>query len=235
MKKSICSLFAGILLAYSFYCIFPTYILKIIKCHKLKKHSMDKNIMLTFDDGPDIKYTYDILNILRKNNIKATFFIVGKKAEEYPQIIKTIINEGHTVGIHSFEHKNAWFKGFEYIKRDFEKSINILNKYGYKVCYYRPPWGFVNLSILYFAKKYNLKTVLWNVMVQDWKKSNPDIVLKKLLARTKTGSVICLHDSGKDTGGYEGATANTVKALSDFIPMMINNGYKFTVLNGELL
>ena len=156
--------------------------------------------------------------------------MVARKAAENPQIIREIIRGGHGIGLHSLEHKSACRKGWCYFKRDFKESITILKDLGCNICYYRPPWGHLNIATIYYAGKNHLKLLLWTVMAQDWEyASTPQRVLQRLMTRTKNGSVICLHDSGGDTGGKEGAPLTTIGALSVFLPAMIKDGYKFVL------
>lgn len=215
-------------LSYLFYCILPTCYFKCLRKPCLLKNRADKQVMLTFDDGPEPRYTERLLEVLAKNHVHAVFFVVAKKAAEHPRTIRRILEGGHQVGLHALEHKSAWCKGWRCTKRDFEKSLSILDGLGCKVHYYRPPWGHFNLASLLYAKKHRLKIMLWTVMAQDWEQgSTSQRVLRRLLSRTKNGSVICLHDSGEGSGEKDGAPLATIDALSKFLPAMSMDGYEF--------
>lgn len=210
-----------ILLCYS---VVPTYLYKIQ--HKLTKKNKpnEKVLYLTFDDGPDKNYTPSLLDLLRKYNIKATFFIVATFAKENPQIVTRMKEEGHCIALHSFEHKNALFQSKSYTEYDFKESMKIMDTLGVDVKFYRPPWGHCNIFTNHEAKKHNLIKVLWDVMAQDWEKNTTDdIICDKLLRRSKNNSIICLHDGrGKDE-----APSRTIKALEKAIPVWKGEGYKF--------
>ena len=206
------------------YSIGPTLFYKITKRNPPKNTNDKNSILLTFDDGPSKAYTNKLLDLLRTYNIQATFFVVAKQAEKQPEIIERIVRDGHTLGLHSLEHKNALIKGYLYTKYDFQESIRTIKKLGYDVTYYRPPWGHLNLFTLYYIKKYGLKLVLWNTMVGDWSKNTSVYDIKnRLLNKTKDKSVICLHDGR----GSEGAPIRTIEALYTAIPELIDKGFTF--------
>lgn len=210
-----------ILLCYS---IVPTYLYKIQ--HKLTKKNKpnEKVLYLTFDDGPDKNYTPYLLDLLRKYNIKATFFVVATFAKENPQIVTRMKEEGHCIALHSFEHKNALFQSKSYTEYDFKESMKIMDTLGVDVKFYRPPWGHCNIFTNHEAKKHNLIKVLWDVMAQDWEKNTTDdIICDKLLRRSKNNSIICLHDGR----GEDDAPLRTIKALEKAIPVWKGEGYKF--------
>lgn len=207
-----------ILLCALAYSIIPTYIYKAGMFNIVKRLDKKKNdIALTFDDGPDANYTHRILDLLKENNVKATFFVVAKHAEKNPELINRMINEGHSLGLHSLEHKNILVRGYRYIKRDFSESIKIMEDHNWPIKYYRPPWGQVNLFSIYFIKKYGLKVIMWNVMVGDWSKHvKPDDITDMLNKRTCNGSIICLHDARGD----EGAPERTIEGLKNALPKL---------------
>ncbi len=213
-----------ILLSYS---ILPTYYYK--SQHKLTKKNKQvaKVLYLTFDDGPDEKYTPCLLDLLKKYNIKATFFMVAKFAKENPIIVNRIKEEGHYIGLHSVEHKNALFQSRSYTSYDFGESIKIMEELGVSVKYYRPPWGHCNIFTNKEVKKHNMRKVLWDVMAQDWKENTTsDIICDKLLRRSKNGSIICLHDGR----GKNEAPSRTIKALEKAIPIWKKEGYEFLIM-----
>lgn len=155
-------------------------------------------------------------------------FVVAKNAEKEPEIIKRMLRENHIVGLHSLEHRNAWLYSYSYVKKDFIESTNIMKNLGVDVNYYRPPWGHTNIFSNSFVKKYNLKMTLWDVMAEDWEKdSTVDIIINKLMSRTKENSIICLHDAGENSGGAVGAPERTIEALKIAIPKLKASGLKF--------
>lgn len=208
-----------------FYIIIPNIYYRILSGKIIKKASSNgKSIILTFDDGPDPKYTPELLNVLRENNVKCTFFVLAEKAKKYPDLIKEISNEGHYIGLHSLKHSNAIFRSPIQTKKDISESIEILTNLGIKVDYHRPPWGMFNPFTFYYAKKHNIKVVLWSIHAFDWSKwVTVDYIQQKLINKVKPGDIILLHDSR----GAKNAPKKTIKALESIIPILKNNGYNF--------
>lgn len=209
------------------YSVIPTYYNKLLNPHVIRRVGEPDSIALTFDDGPDPRYTPRLLDLLREQEVKATFFIVAKKAQKHPELVQRMLDEGHEIGLHSYEHGNGMLRGYSYTREDFEKSLAIMRKNRWKVRYFRPPWGHTNLFTLHFAKKHGLIPVIWSVMAQDWKGDTTVLeIARKLIQRVKAGSVICLHDSG----GAEGAPERTLLALEKVIPYLKQQGYHFVGL-----
>lgn len=210
-----------VIVAFIVYDIIPTYIYKFkyIICRK----KSGNNIYLTFDDGPS-EYTLELLDLLRKYNIKCSFFVVGEFAMEHKNIIDKMKEDGHLIGVHSYKHENAWFMGYKRIKEDFYNSICALKNMGIDVKYYRAPWGNINLFSLLNVKKFKLDMVFWNVMVEDWRSNTTSSIIKnKIIKRVSGGDIICLHDGR----GKMEAPLRTIKALEKCIPILLEKGYKF--------
>lgn len=210
-----------------FYSIIPTYFYKLKYNFKDKITSKEKVIYLTFDDGPDKIYTEKFLDLLKKHDIKATFFVVASFAKDNPEIIERMKKEEHLIGLHSFEHKNALIQSKSYTKYDFEESMKVMKELNVNVKFYRPPWGHCNMLTSGEIKKYNLKKVLWDVMAEDWQgDTTTEIIVDKLLKRSRRGSIICLHDGR----GKNEAPLRTIKALEKVIPIWKSEGYKFATM-----
>lgn len=230
---------AGIVAVWCIYCLLPTIYYKKIRRNDLAGGSGPgvKNIMLTFDDGPDEEYTGRLLDLLKEHHIKAVFFLLGEKVEALPGLTKRIAEEGHQIGLHGTTHKDMWLLGFTGTRKSFKGGYSILAAQGITPVCYRPPHGNVNLFTIYYARKYNLPICLWTTAAQDWKKglSSQDILMR-LRRRAKPGDVLLLHDSGRGTGGAEGAPSRTIQALTRFLPEMKEFGYQFTLFekDGEI-
>ncbi|MDU3828333.1 MAG: polysaccharide deacetylase family protein [Peptostreptococcus sp.] len=97
----------GLLAVFFVHSIVPTYYNKLFNKRVVKEVDGDKNIMLTFDDGPDRRYIYDLMDLLDRHDVKAIFFMVGENAEKNKDIVKELVDRGHRVGMHSWQHKNA--------------------------------------------------------------------------------------------------------------------------------
>lgn len=212
------------------YSIIPTFYYKFKGTPIVNNIDEKKFLSLTFDDGPDKKYTGELLDLLKKYNIKATFFVVAKFAEENYELIKRMEEEGHTIGLHSLEHKNALLNGPLYTNKEFEESLKIMDKINVNIKSFRPPWGHLNLLTIRNLKKFNLNLVLWDVIIGDWKADiTSDEISRRLLSQSKNKSIICLHDGR----GKSEAPKRTIEALEKTIPVWIEEGYKFLKV-GEL-
>lgn len=187
-----------------------------------------QTLYLTFDDGVNPVYTPMLLDLLKKNNIKASFFILASSAKEYPQLLQRMKKDGHLVGFHSFHHRNQILQLPHQLIQDFEKSMKIFDDMGMELAYYRPPWGHVRPLGLCLCKKYGLKTVLWNVIVQDWQANTTvQILCDKLTKKVQGNAVICLHDGR----GKNEAPLKTIQALANMIPKWKGDGHTFETVD----
>ncbi|MGG5322329.1 polysaccharide deacetylase family protein [Enterococcus sp. DIV2381] len=189
---------------------------------KIKEEDYRKVVVLTFDDGPDPVNTVKLLDILKENNISATFFLVGKSAEKYPEAVKEIFKDGHEIGNHTFDHKDLKTLSSKDIKNEIDKTDRIIqNLIGRTPKYIRPPYGSVDKEI---ANIINRPIINWSVDSEDWKSQNTDMIIQHVLQTVYDGSIILFHDTHKET----------IKAIPYIIRDLIKNGYKIITLN-ELL
>lgn len=192
--------------------IFRGYIL-------FKGNSKSNSIALTFDDGPHAVHTKDILSILKKENVKATFFVVGREAEKYPELLKKISEEGHQIGNHSYSHKKSG-KG---CISEVEKSGKIIREIiGNVPKIYRPPWGKVGIGLLLYSIFKNNRMVLWSFDSKDYIIKDAD-ELKNFCKNSKieSGDIILLHED------YD----HTKKALQDIIFNLKQRGFNFKTIS----
>ena len=230
-KKTLVLLAGGATLTFLCYDVIPTYWMRWFRQGVFKKGPADRRIYLTFDDGPDPRYTPRLLDLLKKHQVKACFFLVAQRAHSHPELVNRMLQEGHEIGFHSLEHVNAWIKGPRATAEDFQRGLAMMENQGWHVTRYRPPWGMVNAASLRQARQRGLLLVLWNVMAEDWRGySNSYEITEKLLSRVKGGSVICLHDAGGDPGAPE----HTLQALELAIPILQKRGYVFTRLGEQV-
>ena len=210
-------------IALSLYTIVPTLYNKFINRNIIRNFQTD-NIYLTFDDGPDIQFTNQLLDILSKYHIKATFFLVATKTLENKSIVERIISEGHSIGTHSYNHKSSWLMTPSETKSDFTQSLAVLSSFDYPVSLYRPPWGMFNALTYYYATSFNLNTVLWTTSVKYLKINSPvDYIVNNVIENIKPGDILLFHDSGGD----KSAPANTLLAMDILIPTLLEKGYSF--------
>ena len=197
----------------TFYAFIPGIISRIFGYRVFRKGTGRNEYALTFDDGPDPRFTPLLLDLLQRYNAKATFFVVGSNAERYPDLIQRIHDEGHLIGIHNYVHKTNWLMRPATVRRQIERTNEIIyNIIGERSTYYRPPWGIVNLFDI--AKRRQVQIVLWSAMFGDWReKLGVERLTEKMLSKLNPGEVMLLHDSGTTLGADPDAPENMLVAL----------------------
>lgn len=169
---------------------------------KHKNENVDDNVVsLTFDDGPNKEYTVKVLDLLKKYNFQATFFLIGNKIEDNPNLVEEIINQGHTIGNHTFLHSNNYgFLKTNEVINDLNKTNNIIeNLLGLKMNLYRPAFGVTNPRISKAVKTLKLTPIGWSVRSLDTTKDTKEIILKRITKKLKKGDVVLLHDTSQKT------------------------------------
>ncbi len=192
-----------------------------------KKKAFDKEIFLTFDDGPNPKTTPYILEELNKYDAKATFFCIGDNVNKYPRLFSRIINEGHSIGNHTHKHLNGWaVDDYEY-QQDIKRCQMELLAQGYhsfdQKPLFRPPYGRIKFSQIGLLKKeYNI--IMWDVLSGDYKSNlTPERCLKKTKRNIEPGSIIVFHDSLK-------AESNLTFVLPKILHHFQQQGFSFVKL-----
>lgn len=223
-------IFWGSILGVTIYMLLPYILTRIIGYGVFSKARTSNAIALTFDDGPHPKYTPLLLDLLKKHDAKATFFVLGAMAEKYPDLIRRMHEEGHQIGIHNYTHKTNWLLFPWSVRTDhIKKSADIVEDIiGTRPAFYRPPWGVINFFDLYLRKRFHI--VLWSVMVSDWRSSEPrdaDRMRDKLMAQCKGGAVVLLHDSGETLGAVPEAPGYMLKALDEVLNQLKPQGMQF--------
>lgn len=175
----------------------------------------ENKIALTFDDGPS-EETKKILDILKKHNSKATFFIWGQRIPGNEGVIKRIIKEGNDVGNHSYKHQRLKFKPREEIKKDLEKCDEELKKLDIKTNLFRPPAFSIGINLWLICNKLKKKIILCDVVSDDWRRPGADKVVIKVLRKTRNGSVIDFHDYLEGIGSNE----DIVPIMEKLIPKL---------------
>jgi peptidoglycan-N-acetylglucosamine deacetylase len=177
-------------------------------------------IALTFDDGPDSLYTLQILDILKEKKVKAAFFVIGKHIRMYPEVVKRILQEGHSIGNHTYSHIYMASSSDSMI--DYEVSmtqhlIDSLDPGNLK--YFRAPWGAYTPVQMSHLEQQGYKNVSWNIDTKDYESSTEQIVSFVLEHRQKNGIVLMHSADYTDTGSRE----NTVRALPLIIDQLRDN------------
>ena len=191
-------------------------------------NSNERKIALTFDDGPNDTSLPKILNLLKEENVKASFFFIGRNIKARREEVKRTYDEGHLVLNHSYTHSNFEKVSQDIIAQEIEKTNSEINNIiGVVPSLYRPPYGIKTASGKLAAKKMGMDIILWNVDGEDWssKKSVKEIIeIQK--KQTKNGSIILMHTQPDKYTSYE--------ALTVLIPYYREQNYQFVTLD-ELL
>ena len=187
----------------------------------------EKKVALTFDDAPDAVYTRPILQVLREHNVEATFFLVGYRAEEMPDIVVEIDRAQHAIGNHSYNHPHFPEVSMAEFIRQVERTQQILhNLIGYRPRLFRPPYGAVTESQLTWAVEHDFTVVNWNVDSLDWKSLKAEEVSQNILDNVGPGSIILQHAGG----GIGEDLSGTVWALPKIIRSLKEQGYTFVTV-----
>ena len=180
-------------------------------------------IAMTYDDGPHAANTPRLLDMLKQRNLKATFFVVGECAAEYPAIMKRIVAEGHEVANHSWSHPLLSKMAEGGVTEQLQKTHDaIVNTTGVAPKIMRPPYGGFTANQRAWANaKWGYKIILWDVDPLDWKVRNAEHVKTEILHHTVAGSIVLSHDIHK----------STVDAMPDTLDGLIGRGFKFVTVS----
>lgn len=184
-----------------------------------------KRVYLTFDEGYEAGYTEKILEVLKQNDVKACFFITAHYVNTNPELVQKMINEGHTIGNHTVNHKSMPSLTLEQIKNEvMNLHIAVYEKFGYEMKYIRPPKGEYSEKSVEYCNTLGYTHVMWSFAYDDWdenKQGREEYAKKKILNNIHNGAVILLHGNSKD---------NT-NILDYCIKEIKNMGYNFSTLD----
>lgn len=192
-----------------------------------------KLVALTFDDGPYGTSTRQILDILKEKKVPATFFVLGMNVEKFPEEAKRIVQEGHLIGNHTYNHSMA-LPNLTAVKfaLDLDKTERIIETAtGQHAVWFRPPYGTLSDAMRAQLKKEGFLTALWNIDPEDWnyEKSPTKAIVANVLAHLKPDAIILMHD-GRDTK-VNYPRDNTVNALPILIDEIRAKGYTFVTVD----
>ncbi|EDZ95625.1 MAG: polysaccharide deacetylase family protein [Limnospira sp. PMC 1291.21] len=181
-----------------------------------------KVIALTFDDGPWPRTTEQVLDILRKNNIKATFFLIGAALNNNKEIAKKVADEGHALANHTWNHRYHQVSQAEAAKEINSTGDLIEEVTGTKTALFRPPGGVMTNGLVQYVHSQNQANIMWSVDSADWR-SGTDAIARNVLTQAQPGGIVLMHDGG-------GNRAPTVAALPRIIAELKRQGYEFVTI-----
>jgi len=188
-----------------------------------------KYMALTFDDGPYPPYTGRLLDVLKEKKIRATFFLVGEQARLHPDLVRRMVDEGHTVGLHAFCHRDFLKLTEEEKEKDLQQGKEILQSItGKEPVYWRPPHGFRDSSVMKIASAKDLQVVNWSVIPRDWTGIDKQEIYNRVMDKAEDGAVVLLHDG--DSPLYKASRQATVDAVGPLIDSLREKGYHLVSL-----
>ena len=186
-----------------------------------------KVVALTFDHSWGNTFTPSILDTLKENDVKVTFFIMGPWAKKYPDVAKRMVTDGHEIASHGYRHQNYGDMTREWITEDLQKSQAMIKDVtGVEPKLLRPPNGHYSQQSLKVTEEMGYKTIIWNIDSLDWKNPGRDVIVERVMKRLKPGGIILMHAS--DT------PIQTAEALPILLEKIKAEGYKIVTVS-ELL
>ncbi|OBQ40981.1 MAG: polysaccharide deacetylase [Anabaena sp. MDT14b] len=182
-----------------------------------------KVIALTFDDGPWPSSTAKVLDILKKNNIKGTFFVVGQNVKNYPDLTKRVVTDGHIIANHTWHH---WYHHMNAQTAAYEvaNTTDIIYKTtGIKTSLFRPPGGNMRNGVAAYAKSNKYAVIMWSSDSMDYSRPGVPRLINNIFREAKPGGIVLMHDGGGDR-------SHTVKALPEIISKFRKQGYEFVTV-----
>ncbi len=184
-------------------------------------------VALTLDDGPTLRYTRDVLNLLDEKNVKATFFLTGKEIEETPALAADIVRRGHQVANHSFSHSNMTLMGLAKVRDEIETTDRAIRAAGYQgVIYFRPPYGKKLFTLPWYLSQTARTSITWDVEPESYPDiaEDPDAIAEYVIQNARSGSIILLHVM------YRSREASR-QALPKIIDGVRSRGFQFVTVS----
>lgn len=189
--------------------------------------STRKQVALTFDDGPSPTFTGQILDLLKIYDAKATFFVIGKRAEEYPEELRRQFKEGHEIGNHTYEHREVNKLSVTELQAELIRAQYAIQKVvPAEIRLFRPTSGYYDEKVVEAARAMNYSVIIWTwgQDTRDWTNQKGWKIAQKVIRSVKPGDIILFHDQGGDR-------SNTVEALRIILPALSAKGYSFITVS----
>ncbi|MGW4821323.1 polysaccharide deacetylase family protein [Streptomyces sp. NPDC004227] len=184
-------------------------------------------IMLSFDDGPHPEFTPHVLDTLAKYDVRATFMVCGEMADWNRDLLARMADEGHVVGNHTWSHPMLTQLGRRGIRHEIERTSDIIEKaYGERPLWFRAPYGAWNRDVFKINAQLGMEPLAWSVDSLDWTTPGTGAIVRRIEHGAAPGVVVLSHDAGGDR-------SQTVRALRDYLPKLLNDGHHFTVPRRE--
>lgn len=185
-----------------------------------------RTVALTFDDGPNPDATPAILDALGERDVKATFFVLGRHAERWPDLVRRAAAEGHVIGNHGYYHRKLHFRSPRYVRDDLSRGTHAIEQAaGVHPDLFRAPHGFRSPWVSAIARSLGQRTVGWSLGVWDSDRPGVDAIVQRTVAGARPGSILLLHDGD----GYDpaGDRMQTARAVPRIVERLLEQGYRF--------
>lgn len=187
--------------------------------------AVDKQIALTFDDGPHPTLTPEIMGILAENGVTATFFLVGENASWFPEIVRQEAAAGYELGNHTWSHANLREESYEAVCREIDGGERaVWENFEYRTRLLRPPGGCLNDTVIRAAKERDYTLVCWSVDTRDWAHTPTEKIVQNVLRSVEGGDILLFHD-------YISGNSPTPAALRILIPELKKRGFEFVTVS----
>jgi peptidoglycan/xylan/chitin deacetylase (PgdA/CDA1 family) len=180
-------------------------------------------MVLSFDDGPDPRYTPDILRVLKAHDVRAMFFVCGEMAADNKDLLRRMSDEGHVVGNHTWSHPLLTRLGRSAIRSQMERTSDVVEEtYGERPGWFRAPYGAWNRAAFQIGAELGMEPLAWTVDTLDWTTPGARAIERRVVRGAGPGVVVLGHDAGGDR-------SQSVRALRDYLPRLLDSGYHITV------
>ena len=189
-----------------------------------------RELALTFDDGPNDPYTFHLLEVLAKHEVRATFFMIGRYVKQRPEIAAAVARQGHVIGNHTFTHPNLIFRTPGQVRSEIaacEQALDDAVERNHAPLF-RPPWGARTPVVLRTVRQLGMTPVLWSVTGFDWNAGSAADIKHEVTRQVRGGDVILLHDGGHKHMGVD--RSYTVQAVDELIRRYKEEGYAFRTI-----
>lgn len=188
-----------------------------------------RKLALTYDDGPNDRCTQDLLDVLARHDIKATFFMLGRFVEQSPALARHVAEAGHAIGNHSYDHPRLIWVTNRELRSQIERTQKAIEAAtGTTPTLFRPGYGGRRPGTFAIVREYGLTPVLWRVICGDWAAESSEVIKRRAVRKIRGGEVIVLHDGAHDQMG--GDRTLTVRATDNLIRHYKGLGYEFVTV-----
>ncbi|MEV5610727.1 polysaccharide deacetylase family protein [Streptomyces sp. NPDC052225] len=183
----------------------------------------ERAMVLTFDDGPDPRYTPDILRTLRKHDVRAMFFVCGEMAVDNKDLLREMADDGHVIGNHTWTHPLLTRMTRSGMRPEIERTCEVIeDTVGEPPAWFRAPYGAWNRAAFRLGADLGMEPLAWTVDTLDWNTPGTGTIVTRVLRGAAPGVVVLNHDAG-------GNRSQSVSALREYLPQLIDDGYRITV------